>query len=123
MVTAVDNSENQKLSSQDQTENGVVSSDFLADRVRQYGTPIMFKTSGHVADYVECRELKPLNENEMKSVYALLAYVAYNHNIKQDVVQHIVETKFGVASVDKLKQKDYEEVIRFLVDLRLDELN
>lgn len=82
---------------------------------------ILFKTSDHFSG-LRSREHQMLNQNELKTIYALLAYVAYNQHVKQDVVRHAVEKKFGVSDVDYLQQKDYEEVVRFLVDLRLDEL-
>jgi hypothetical protein len=66
--------------------------------------------------------MEALNENEMKSVYALLAYVAYNKHIEQKTVQAVVEARFNVDQVEKLPQKSYEEVIRFLVDLCVEEL-
>jgi hypothetical protein len=63
-----------------------------------------------------------LNDGELKSVYALLAYVSHNENIRQETVQAIVEASFGVNHVARIQQKDYDEVIRFLVDLNVDEI-
>jgi len=71
---------------------------------------------------VQGRKVSTLNENELKSVYALLAYVSHNENTRQETVQAIVEANFGVNHISRLQQKDYEEVIRFLVDLRIDEM-
>jgi len=81
---------------------------------------ILFKTSDHFSA-IKAREHKLLNHNELKTIYALLSYVSYNQHVRQDVVRHAVEKKFGVADVDYLQQKDYDDVVRFLVDLRLDE--
>ncbi|GEM_PF-2872830 len=64
----------------------------------------------------------PLNDNELKSVRALIAYTAHNQKAAEETVQAVLETGFGVDHYTKLQQKDYEEVIRFLVDLRLNEL-
>jgi hypothetical protein len=84
--------------------------------------PILLKTSEQASDRISFYGLSPLNENELKSVYALLAYVAHNQRVRQETVQAVVETRFGVDQVEKLAQKDYEEVIRFLVDLCVEEL-
>ncbi|MNC96375.1 hypothetical protein D3C83_137330 [compost metagenome] len=48
--------------------------------------------------------------------------MSHNENIQQETVQAIVEAHFHVNHVTKIQQKDYDEVIRFLVDLRIDEL-
>jgi len=94
---------------------------------RQRGLPAFrsvrqLSASSHTADRVQGNDVQTLNENELKSVYALLAYVAHNENIQQETVQSLVEASFGVNHVTKLPQKDYDDVIRFLVDLRIDEL-
>jgi hypothetical protein len=66
--------------------------------------------------------LKPLHDRELKSVHALLVWVANEQGAAPETVQAITETHFGVPDVKKLRQKDYDEVIKFLVDLRIDEL-
>lgn len=63
-----------------------------------------------------------LRLNELQSIYALLAWVANEQKAAIDTVREITETQFMVDDVKKLKQKDYDEVIKFLVDLRIDEL-
>jgi hypothetical protein len=63
-----------------------------------------------------------INERELTSIYALLAYVAYNQNVRQETIQMIVEAEFGVDNVAKIQRKDYMRAIEFLVDLKLDEL-
>lgn len=78
--------------------------------------------SRHTTSRARGRDLSTLNENELKSVYALLAFVAHNENARQETVQAIVEANFNVNHVSRLQQKDYEDVIRFLVDLRIDEM-
>jgi hypothetical protein len=78
--------------------------------------------SSHAGNYIVGPSVETLNQQELKSVYALLAYVAHNENIQQETVQAIVEATFGVNHIEKLQHKDYDEVIRFLVDLRIDEM-
>jgi len=63
-----------------------------------------------------------INDRELKSVYALLAYVSYNQNVRQDTVQMIVEAQFGVDHVSKLRRQDYMHAIEFLVDMKMEEI-
>lgn len=78
---------------------------------------IILKSSAAVTERVVLRGLAQLNTNELKSINALLAYVAFNKNIDEGKVQEIVQIRFGVEDVAHLPQKDFDEVIRFLVDL------
>lgn len=66
--------------------------------------------------------VEPINERELTSVYALLAYVAYNQNVRQETVQMIVEAEFGVDDVSKIRRNDYMTAIEFMVDLKMDEI-
>jgi len=63
-----------------------------------------------------------INDRELKSVYALLAYVSYNQNVRQDTVQMIVEAQFGVDHVSKIRRQDYMHAIEFLVDMKMEEI-
>ncbi len=63
-----------------------------------------------------------INERELHSIYALLAYVAHNQNVRQETVQMIVEAQFGVDNVAKIHRDDYMKAIEFLVDLKMDEI-
>ena len=58
----------------------------------------------------------PLNENELLSVRALITYVAYTKNLHEDTVSEIVRTRFDVPEVTKLRQRNYDDAVRFLVD-------
>ncbi|MGE3623586.1 MAG: hypothetical protein AB7H77_06935 [Bdellovibrionales bacterium] len=93
----------------------------------QRGVPVIkparqVSGSSHSSDRIQTRDMQPLNANELKSVYALLAYIANNENLRQETVQVIIEAKFNVNHITKIPHKDYEEVIRFLIDLRIDEM-
>ncbi|MDX2027930.1 MAG: hypothetical protein SFW62_04785 [Alphaproteobacteria bacterium] len=76
----------------------------------------------HVTNRAQSRALTILNDHEMTSVYALCAWVANEQDTAQETVQAITEAHFGVNHVTKLQRKDYDEVIKFLVDLRIDEM-
>ncbi len=67
-------------------------------------------------------QVERINERELTSIYALLAYVAYNQNVRQETVQMIVEAEFGVDHVAKLRRNDYMRAIEFLVDMKMDEI-
>lgn len=62
----------------------------------------------------------PLAAQEMKSVKALLAYVAYTQHVEEERVRALTCAQFGVPDVATLPRKSYDEVVRFLVDLRCD---
>lgn len=83
-------------------------------------------TDVHHANYHSDQQSSPkterINERELTSIYALLAYVAYNQNVRQETVQMIVEAQFGVDHVAKLYRHDYMRAIEFLVDMKLDEI-
>ena len=63
-----------------------------------------------------------INERELTSIYALLAYVSYNQNVRQETVQMILEAEMGVDHVSKIKRNDYMRAIEYLVDMKLDEI-
>lgn len=67
-------------------------------------------------------QIERINERELMSIYALLAYVAYNQNVRQETVQMIVEAEFGVDHVAKIKRDDYMRAIEYLVDLKMGEM-
>ena len=75
-----------------------------------------------VGDTSQGYGLGPLKIRELKSVYELFAWVANEQGAAEETVQAMTEVQFSVNDVTKIKQKDYEEVIKFLVDLRIDEL-
>ncbi|MDR3614069.1 MAG: hypothetical protein P4L53_10895 [Candidatus Obscuribacterales bacterium] len=58
-----------------------------------------------------------LNKLERVSVNALITYAAYDTGVSEDVVRAIVETRFNVDDISKIQGCDYEDVIRYLVDL------
>lgn len=78
--------------------------------------------SPQVADTLRAAQVEQINERELTSINALLAYVAYNQNVQQDTVKMIVEAEFGVEQVENLRRDDYMRAIEFLVDLKMDEV-
>lgn len=74
------------------------------------------------SDQSQVPTVEVLNNREITSIYALLAYVSYNQNVQQETVQMIVEAHFGVDNIAKIRRSDYMRAIEFLVDLRMDEI-
>ncbi|MDD5586876.1 MAG: hypothetical protein PHY92_07980 [Alphaproteobacteria bacterium] len=64
----------------------------------------------------------PLSKNEMKSVTAMIAYVAHTQNVGEETVSSILSVAFGVSDVNSLQGKHYDAAIHYLVDLQLDEV-
>ena len=63
----------------------------------------------------------PLSNNEMKSVTAMIAYVAHTQNIGEETVSSILAVAFGVKDANSLLRKHYDAAIKYLVDLRVAE--
>lgn len=78
--------------------------------------------SPHFADKISTPQIECINDRELTSIHALLAYVAYNQNVRQETVQMIVEAEFHVDHVAKLRRQDYMRAVEFLVDLKMDEV-
>ena len=66
--------------------------------------------------------LDVLNAREMQAIENLFAWVAEEQDTARETVRSITEARFGADDVAGIERKDYDEVIRFLVDLRGDEL-
>lgn len=100
----------------------------LADKIRRHLDEQQVsvlgnaRVSSHIGDRVHGYGLTPLKDNELKSVYALFAWVANEQKAAEETVRAMTETRFNVETVTDLRQKDYDEVIKFLVDLRIDEM-
>jgi hypothetical protein len=61
-----------------------------------------------------------LNCNELTSIKALTSYVAHNNNVPEDVVRAFLQAEFQVTDITNLRRDDYEQAVKFLVDLRCD---
>ncbi len=81
-----------------------------------------FKKAARVATWVHSPALQPMNEREMGVIHSLFAWVAAEQDTAPEIVREITEARFAGDEQGGLKRKDYDEVIRFLVDLRIDEM-
>lgn len=61
-----------------------------------------------------------LNAMELTSIKALLAYTAYDRQVSEAIVNDLFSTRFGIDKIEKLRQTDYENAIRYLIDLQVD---
>jgi hypothetical protein len=66
--------------------------------------------------------LQSMNERELGAIYSLFEWVAAEQDTAPETVRGITEARFETADVAGLPRKDYDEVIRFLMDLRIDEM-
>ncbi len=66
--------------------------------------------------------MEPLNTYELQAVYNLFAWAAEEQDTAEETVRGITAARFGVEDVGALQRKDYDEVIRFLVGLRIGDM-
>lgn len=59
---------------------------------------------------------QPVNSNELLSLKALIAYVAYVTPCHEDKVKRQFADRFNVPSVKCLPSERYDDAIRYLVD-------
>ncbi len=94
------------------------------DSTAKTGLPsfVRARATRHVTDRAQGNSLDPMNPYEQTSIRALLAWAANEQKAAPETVQAVTEVRFGVDDVTHLQRKDYEDVIKFLIDLRLDEM-
>jgi hypothetical protein len=78
--------------------------------------------ASHHLNGVRSPSLDVMNQYEMTSIRALLAWAANEQKAPTETIQAVTEVRFNVDNVAQLPRKDYDEVIKFLIDLRLDEM-
>jgi len=93
----------------------------LSDEGLSHSTTCSY-VSPMVADTIKAPKIEAINERELTSINALLSYVSYNQNVREETVKMVVEAKFGVDGVEHLRRDDYMRAIEFLVDLKMDEV-
>ncbi len=59
-----------------------------------------------------------LNNLELTSLKALLAYTAYDKNVTEEKVFRVFSSRFQVNDLEKLPRNSFNDAIRFLVDLQ-----
>jgi hypothetical protein len=66
--------------------------------------------------------LQTMNERELGAIFCLFEWVASEQDTAPETVRTMTETHFETEDVTGMPSKDYDEVIRFLMDLRIDEM-
>jgi len=77
-------------------------------------------TSGLVA-LRKARE-NPLNNIELQSLFAMIAYVAYTQEVSETTVCEVLTSRFGVNEVKALPSRLYQIAIEYLVDLKMNKV-
>jgi hypothetical protein len=67
-------------------------------------------------------DLELVNGYELRAIEDLSAWVAAEQDAAPETVRSITEASFGVHDVGAIPRKSYDEVVRFLLDLRLDDI-
>lgn len=65
---------------------------------------------------------QPISENEVKSISTLIAWIANKQNVSLDLVRSLFENEFGLKDFGTLRLMDYENAIKFLVDMRINRM-
>ena len=74
-------------------------------------------TSGFTA--LRAAQEQRLNEIELKSIYGMIAYVAYTQEVCETTVAAVLTSTFKAEDVKALPSRLYQPMIDFLVDLNM----
>ena len=89
---------------------------------KKHATMPAYIKAGPTVTRVQGAGVEPINAIELQAIRNLFAWVADEQDTAEETVESITVAQFGAYDVEDLARKDYDEVIRFLVDLRIDEL-
>jgi len=62
---------------------------------------------------------KTLSSLEIRSLTAMISFVAYNQEVSEETVSAIVAAQFGVNETKDLQSRRYQDAIEFLVDFKV----
>lgn len=63
----------------------------------------------------------PLSARELGAVSSVIAYIAYSQQVGQGAVARVLASAMGVRDLKEIGRDRYDDAIRFLVQLRLDQ--
>ncbi len=63
-----------------------------------------------------------LNRNELRAVASVITYVADTQQASTETVCCMLKTAFGVDDLRNIDQNDYDDAIRFLLNLNVNDL-
>jgi DNA-binding XRE family transcriptional regulator len=85
-------------------------------------TPAGMETNRPVAARARSPGLELLNVYELQVIENLFTWVSAEQEVAPEAVRSLTEASFATHDVAAIHREDYEKVIQFLVDLRLDEI-
>lgn len=68
-----------------------------------------------------CSDSPISNGLELRSIQALISYIAYERSVNEEVIRTLVKDRFGFDGTNIKRDEVFEEIIRFLVDLNIRE--
>jgi hypothetical protein len=68
------------------------------------------------------RGVETLNARELTAIGNLFALAAIEQDTSQETIRSITAARFGAADIAAVPRRDYDDVIRFLVEL-IDDLS
>jgi len=63
-----------------------------------------------------------LCENELMSIYSMVAYAAYTQKVCEETVRSVLLSKFGLDEIQNIPARLFQPAINFLVDLEMDKI-
>jgi len=67
-------------------------------------------------------DAQPLNERELISMNSMIAYVAHTQKTNEAAVREALTTHYGVADVEALPSRLYQDAVEFLVELDMNRI-
>ena len=84
--------------------------------------PECLEAEGQVTARAQSPGLELVNGYELQAIENLAAWVAEEQDAAPETVRSVTEASFGVHDVGVIPRKSYDEVVRFLLDLHLDDI-
>lgn len=84
--------------------------------------PKRLEAKGHPKSREQSPGLEHVNGYELQAIETLFAWLAEEQNAAPETVRGVTEASFGTHDVGAIPRKSYDEVVRFLLDLRLDDI-
>lgn len=67
-------------------------------------------------------ELLPIDNGRLRSIATLCTWVANEQASHYETIHSIVLTRFSVAQLSQLRKMDFDNVVKMLVDLRVNDV-
>lgn len=61
-----------------------------------------------------------LTQQDLLSVFAIVAHISYSQDINQEALLRLIEAEFSVDHIKKIPQRQFHDVMEFLMCLRMD---